>query len=274
MKRTNAVKSYVNAVNKLTAAKNPFEDTNDKSDEPGISPSSAAVVRPRYGMYIAAAVLLIFLSVGTFIISNEIETETPQQFASGLNTEYSSIPQAIETYTKADRRYFETLEEFKQMIIERSEAKQNVSKSEKAEISERLTELDKVRQEASDYISKQKTDEKYYLLDAVKYEDEGRYYLTVINKTDKPIKVLRIGTVFDGATNEKLCSLGVMVPRTLEPDKPVTVIVTPTYVPEVNIRLSIETDSDSPLIFDIGNDELINTLSRENIQILEDMLSA
>ena len=124
MRKKDAINSYVSGVNKLPVRENPFADseTDDSAADStrDITPS-AAYVRPRYGAYIAAAVLIVCVTVGAVFIGQRISKDTPAadsitSSAESLpqerknTTEFTSVQEAVSAYCKADRQGHELRE--------------------------------------------------------------------------------------------------------------------------------------------------------------------
>lgn len=286
MQKNNAVDSYVSGVKKLGARENPFADdiTDDSPAERKREVThSQASVRPRYGAYIAAAVLAVCIGVGAVFGIGHIgkdsgpadgaEASAPSADESAVSlgndsslsddmplmTDFTDAETACENYLEAEKASHSLLKNYDDAL-----ATGNDSDALRKSVYDTLCPYAEVCQAAVSYLTETPTSAAYYLLDVIKYEGEDTLSLSFINKTGKPIVLTGSGTAYRNDTGEKLCDLTVSV-KTLPPDELSQIVIDTgeAALYDFNISLNVEDGTDISMRIDKAN--IIEALSRERI---------
>ena len=94
MRKKDTINCYISGVNKLPVRENPFADTDtddSAADSTRDITPSAAYVRPRYGAYIVAAVLIVCVSAGAVFIGNRALKEDNSSWESVVSYEHETM---------------------------------------------------------------------------------------------------------------------------------------------------------------------------------------
>ena len=286
MRKNDAVKNYVNGINKLSAEKNPFADEDGTVSDAESPKSSAAYIHPRYGAYIAAAVLAVCIGVGAvFAVQHLKKDDTPADStvtSSGseiesapsadnslipsaditLQTDFTNSETACENYREAEKASHSLLKYYDNAV-----STGNNSDVLRKRVYDMLYPYAELCQKAVKYLTENSSGAGYYLLDVIKYEGEDTLSLSFINKTGEPIVLTGSGTAYRNGTGEKLCDLTVSE-ITLPPDElsQIKLDTGGNSLNDFNITLNNENGTDISLSIDPA--DIIETLSRERISEL------
>lgn len=280
MRKKDTINCYISGVNKLPVRKNPFSDS--KADDIAadstrdITPS-AAYVRPRYGAYIAAAVLIVFVAVGAVFIGQRISKDTPaaDSITSSAEsssqerkntTEFTSVEEAISAYRVADRQGHQLLNELDRRLANGEDI--NAIKNEYGEKLQKNAETCAV---AIDYLNK--LDLAFLPLETVKYDGSDVICLTVYNGLTEKRTLSGSGMTYRSDTGEEYSMLTVCNAVTI-PSKGIASVEIVTEKPlSGTLSISLDTaDSDSYISLKYDFSETVSALSRERIAELTKLL--
>lgn len=249
--------SYISGINKLSHRNNPFydDDDNDITDD-SVSYVPAARFKPRYGIYAAAAVLVVFISVGLVFIRGDIDTFPP---FSPILSDNDRISSAINDYTDAqtDKQslYFE--------LYERIIAGED-SRFLKAEINEKLLPINERLEKTTDRISLYSCDERALLLCSLYCKKNETTYLSVMNKTRQNITVGNVGKTDSGDV------FGVTSPVILKPDEIAVISINAHFSSKTKLYLPSSDEKD--IVFEYDPSKTIDTLPPDIKDLLDDFL--
>lgn len=289
MRKNDTINCYVSGVNKLPVRENPFADTDtddSAADSTRDITPSAAYVRPRYGAYIAAAVLAVCVGVGAvFALQHIRKDDTPADSISmssvsetksypaaddsmisnaeiALQTTFTNAETALENYREAEKGSHYLLKYYDNFLTSGQD-----NEDVRTWIYANLYPYAELCQKAVKYLAENSTGAGYYLLDVIKYEGEDTLSLSFINKTGEPIVLTGSGTAYRNGTGEKLCDLTVSE-ITLPPDElsQIKLDTGGNSLNDFNIALNTENGTDISLSIDPA--DIIETLSRERISEL------
>ena len=282
MRKNNAVSSYVSGVNKLSARENPFADDVSDDSKREIT-HQTAYVRPKYGAFAAAAVLIVFLSVGAVMFGQRIGKDSPaaDSFESTVSdveeSGESSVPSddtnsnetpaadkftnaedAINTYREADRQAQEMMNEIDPLIDSAHdiEALRN-------DFLARLMPLAKTSDAAVEFLKN--VDTSVLLLNVYRHEGDDAVYLVVFNGLTQKIKFSGTAEVFKNNTGEKYTDAGIAESVAIEP-KSIGEIRLLTDEPLIGeLVVSTNTNEGDRVSLGFNFSEAVTTLSRERI---------
>ena len=292
MRRNNAVNSYVSGIGRLSARDNPFADEDVTSPEPEKENKSAAYVRPRFGAYIAAAVLTVCIGAGAvFALGHLKKDETPaDSIASSavpddsiltsdsdptlpapgditLTKTFTDTETAMEKYREAEKASHELLRYYDSAIASGKD-----SDALKKSVSDMIYPYAEVCQAAVSFLEETNSSMSCYLLEVVKYEGEDTLSLYVINKTGSEIALTGSGRAHRNQTGEKLCDLTFSQIR-LPPDELSVIKLPSDGIITDDFNVVLETPDGSTLSVSAEPGTIIRALNRERISELSRKLS-
>ena len=282
MRKNNAVNSYVSGIKKLRARENPFADDvsgDSETDSKREITHKTAYVRPKLGTFAAAAVLLVFVSVGAVFLGQRIKNdrpaaERPKSFASSDDTaseersadnKYTSIKDALEAYREADRQVQEVLYDFDRRLETEQDIDNLID-----ETHARLMMLSHTCDTVVEFLKS--VDAGVLLLDVYRHEGDEALYLAVFNGLPQQIELYETAEVYNNITGEEYTNATLDSSVVIESDIICEIRLLPEKPLSGELNLRFYTEDRSPVIFDYDFSEAVTTLSRERIEELTKIL--
>ena len=282
MRRNNAVNSYISGIGRLSARDNPFADEDVTSPETEKENKPAAYVRPRFGAYIAAAVLAVCIGAGAVFAAGHLKKdETPADSILTLDSDptltvpgdisltktFPDAETAMEKYREAEKASHELLRYYDSAIASGKD-----SDVLKKSVSDMIYPYAEVCQAAVSFLEETNSSMSCYLLEVVKYEGEDTLSLYVINKTGKEIDLTGSGRAHRNQTGEKLCDLA-FSQISLPPDELSAIKLPSDGITTDDFNVVLETLDGSTLSISAEPGIVIRALNRERISELTRKLS-
>ena len=278
MRKKDTINCYVSGVNKLPVRENPFADTDiddSAADSTRDITPSAAYVRPRYGAYIAAAVLIVFVAVGAVFIGQRISKDTPAADSCTSSaesspqerkntTEFTSVEEAISAYRVADRQGHQLLTELDRRLTNGEDI--NVIKN---EYSEKLQKNAETCAAAIDHLNR--LDLAFWPLDTVRYDGSDAICLNIYNGLPEERTLSGSGMTYRSDTGEEYSRLTVRDTVTIPSKGIASVEIISEKALGGTLSITLDTaDSYISLKYDFS--ETVSALSRERIAELTKLL--
>ena len=271
MKKNDAEKNLMSGMNKVRARKNPFADTDaddSASDSSRGITYAGAFVRPRYGAYIAAAVLIVCVAAGAVFIGKRAVKEdnsSPDSLITAA-AEITNVDKAISAYRDADRCGQRLLFEFDSML---SSSNLDYFEAARSDAQAKLIYLENIRNATVEYLREKCTS--VLILDAYMRDGDDAVHLMVFNGLPRELKLSGSVTAYIAATGEKYTDLKLDGTYGIGPGTTAVIRVIPEKELAGELKIMLGENGSDERSIDFS--EIVRTLCRERIDELTRIIS-